>query len=158
VVWKRPIIEKRRCGNVAAGRRDQQQNGDRRTVAAIRQRRLKVILESLIAMPARAGHISFLGQEIAHAAMGMDMVRIDPQRYFEMNARLVRLAAEKQQVRQIDVPGRIVGMMAHGFAKQRAGSVFVTGGENQRAEIVQDAEVGRCTPDQFEIVALGLLE
>jgi hypothetical protein len=86
------------------------------------------------------------------------MVRIDPQRRFKMNARLFQFAVEKQQVRQIDSPVRIVRMMAHGFAKQRAGSVLVAGGENHRAEIVQCTEFRRRAPKQFQIIALGLLE
>lgn len=49
-------------------------------------------------------------------------------------------------------------MMTHGFAEQRAGGVLVAGGENERAEIVQYAEIGRRAAKKLQIVALGLLE
>ena len=73
--------------------------------------------EPLVAVPARAGRVAKLGQQIAHAAMGMDVVRIGPQRGFEMSARSFRLAAEQQQIRQVDVAVRIVRMMAHGLGE-----------------------------------------
>jgi hypothetical protein len=117
-----------------------------------------MILERLVPMPPCPRRVARLGQEISHAAVGVNVVGIDPQRGFEMNARLVRLAAEEQQVRQIDVSVRIIRMVPHGFAVQRAGGVFVTGGEDECAEIVQCSEVGRRALEQFQIVALGLLE
>ncbi len=49
-------------------------------------------------------------------------------------------------------------MMPHRLAEQRARGLPISGIENERAEIVQRGEIGRPAPDEFEIVALGLLE
>ena len=139
---------------VAAGGRDQQQDRDGRPVAAIRQRRQKVILETLVPMSARAGTVAGLGQKIAHAAMGMNVIRIDPQRASKCSPRLLQFAEQKQQVCQIDLPGGIVRMMSDSFAEQRARGFLISGIENQRAEIIERAKIGRRPPKKFEIVAL----
>ena len=76
-----------------------------------------MMCEPLVPVPARAGRVAKLGQQIAHAAMGMDVVRIGPQRRFEMNTRGFRLAAEQQQIRQVDLAVRIIRMMAHGLSE-----------------------------------------
>jgi hypothetical protein len=47
-------------------------------------------------VPAGARRIANLGQEITHSAVRMDMIGIDPQRGFEMNASLLLLATLKQ--------------------------------------------------------------
>ena len=57
-------------------------------------------------MPAGARTVADLGQKIAHAAMGVNVIRIDPQRAFEMQSGLCLLAQQKQQIGEIDVPGR----------------------------------------------------
>jgi hypothetical protein len=72
-----PVVEKSRRRNVAAGGRDQQQDRDRRAIAAIRQCGLVMIPERLVAVPPGAGRVAKLGQEIAHAAMRVDMIRIE---------------------------------------------------------------------------------
>jgi hypothetical protein len=117
-----------------------------------------MILETLVPMPPGADRVTKVGKQIAHAAMGVDMVRIDLQRRFEMNTRLFLLAAHEQQIRQIDVPVRIIRMMVHRLAEQRAGGVLIAGGQSERTEIVQHAEVGGCAAKQFQIVALCFLE
>ena len=72
-----PVVEKRRGRDVAAGRRDQQQDRDRRAITAIRQCRLEVMLECFIPVPPGAARVTELGQKIAHAAVRVDMIRID---------------------------------------------------------------------------------
>jgi hypothetical protein len=155
---KGPVIEQGRRRDVATRRRDQLQDGNWRTLASVRERRLKMMGEPLVPVPARAGEVAKLGEQIAHAAMRMDVVRIGPQRRFEMNTRGFRLAAEQQQIRQVDLAVRIIRMMAHGLSEQRARGVLVAGGESERAEIVQHAEIGRRAAEQFQIVALGRFE
>ncbi len=54
-------------------------------------------------MPSGAGRVADLGQQIAHAAMRMNMAGIDPQRGFEVDAGLRMFADQEQQVREIDV-------------------------------------------------------
>ena len=117
-----------------------------------------MMCEAFVPVPARAGEVAKLGQQIAHAAVCMDVVRIGPQRGFEMNTRGFRLAAEQQQIRQIDSAVRIIRMMAHGLGEQRARGVLVAAGESQRAEIIQHAEIGRRAAEQFQIIALGRFE
>ena len=70
-------------------------------------------------MPPRAGGVAKLGQKIAHAAMRVDMIGIDPQRRFEVSRACVLFADQKQQVRQIDMAVRIARMMPHRLAEQR---------------------------------------
>ena len=94
------------------------------------------MLERLVPVPPGAGCITKLGQKIAHAAVRVDMIRIDLQRRFEMNTRRFLLPAHEQQIRQIDMPVRIIRMMPHRLAEQRAGGVLVAGSESERAEIV----------------------
>jgi len=63
-----------------------------------------------------------------------------------MRARLVVLVEQEQQRRQIDPALRIVGMVAHRLAKQRARGVLVSGLEDEIAEVVQHAEIARPAP------------
>ena len=122
------------------------------------KRRQEVVLKSLVAMPLGARYVAKLGQEIAHAAMRMDMVGIDPQRRFEMNPGCGFFAGQEQQVRQIDVAIRVARMVPHGFAEQRPRRVSIPGFENERAEVVERAEIGRPTADELQIIVLGFLE
>src|SRR5581483_12057328 len=93
--------------------------------------------ETFVAMPARTSAISHLGQQVAHAAVGMNVMRIEPQRDLEMLPGLVQFTGEKQQGREIDMPHRVAGMMPHRLAEQGPGGVLVTGLEHERAEVVQ---------------------
>ena len=93
---KFPIAENGSRRYVAARRRDQEQDRDRRTVPAIGQRRQKVVLERFVVVPAGARRIANFSQQITHSAMRMDMIGIDPQRGFEMKASLLLLATLKQ--------------------------------------------------------------
>ena len=140
------LIEQRSRRRVAACGRDQKQDADRRPLAAIRQRGQKIVLKSLVAMRPRARRVADLGQQIAHAAVGVNMIGIGAQGGFEMRARLVVLVEQKQQRRQIDPALRIVGMVPHRLAEQRARRVLVSGLEDEIAEIVQHAEIGRPAP------------
>ena len=140
------LIEQRSRRRVAAGGRDQKQDADRRPLAAIRQRGQEIVLKTLVAMRPRARRVADLGQQIAHAAVGMNVIGIGAQGGFEMRARLVVLVEQEQQRRQIDPALRIVGMVAHRLAKQRARRVLVSGLEDEIAEIVQHAEIGRPAP------------
>ena len=151
------LIKQRSRRGVAAGGRDQKQDPHRRPLAAIRQRGQEIVLEALVAMRPRTRHIADLGQQIAHAAMGMDVAGIGAQGGFEMRTRLIVLVEQEQQRRQIDPALRIVGMMPHRLAEQRARRVLVSGLEDEIAEIVQHAEIGRSAPQQFEIILLGRL-
>jgi hypothetical protein len=58
------VVENGRRRNIAAGGRNQQQNRDCGTVAAIRQRGQEIIRERLVAMAASAGNIAELGEEL----------------------------------------------------------------------------------------------
>ena len=49
-------------------------------------------------------------------------------------------------------------MMPHRFAEQRACGLAVAGIEHERAEIVQRGKIVRLAAQQFQIVALGVLE
>ena len=109
-------------------------------------------------MFSRTGSVALLGQEIADAAMGVDVIGVELQRRLEMRARQLVLAGQKQQIRQIDVPGGVFGMMPNGFAEQRPRGVLVAGRQHHGAEIVEHGEIGRCVAEKFEIVALGLFE
>jgi hypothetical protein len=88
-----PVVEKRRRRDVAAGGRDQQQDRDRRTIAAIRQCCLEMMLERFVPVPPGADRVTKLGQKIAHAAVRVDVIRIDLQRRLEINTRRFLLAA-----------------------------------------------------------------
>ena len=78
------LVEQRSRRRIAAGGRDQKQHPDRRPRAAIRQRGQEIVLETLVAMRPRARRVADLGQQIAHAAVGMNMVGIGAQGGFEM--------------------------------------------------------------------------
>jgi len=91
-----PTVENGTRGYVAARRGRQQQDRNRGAVAAIRQSRQKVILERLVPMPPRARRVAEFGEQIAHAAVRVDVVGADPQGGFEMDAGLVLFADEKQ--------------------------------------------------------------
>src|SRR5271156_4971822 len=75
-----------------------------------------------------------------------------------MATRFGLFAGEEQKVGQVDATVRIVRMMPHRFAEQGSRGLFVSGIEDQRTEIAQHGEVVRLTTDEFEIVALRLLE
>ena len=151
------FIEQRSGRRVAAGGRDQKQDPDRRPLAAIRQRGQEMVLKTLVAMRPRARRVADLGQQIAHAAVGMNVAGIGAQRGFEMRARRVVLVEQEQQRRQIDPAHRIVGMVTHRFAEQRARRVLISGVEDEIAEIVQHAEIGRPALQEFEIIRFGRL-
>ncbi len=105
-----------------------------------------------------ASRIAKRRQQIAHAAMCMNMAGIYFQRRLEVLARGRLLADEEQQIGKIDVAVGIVRMMPHRLREQRARGLAVSGIEHQRAEIVQRGEVGRLAADKFQIIALGILK
>jgi hypothetical protein len=115
-------------------------------------------LETAIAVPAGAGLVAGLSQEIAHAAMGVDMIGFDPQGGVEVKARLRRLADAEQQIREIDMPRRIFRMVLHGCREDRVRRIAKPGIEQHGPEIIQRAEMSRHAPQQLQIVALRLLE
>src|SRR5271163_4790408 len=123
------------------------QDRNRRSVAAIRQRREKVVRKTLVAMRPRAGSVTDLGKEIAEAAMRMDVIGIHGECGFEVDAGLRMIAEQQQEIAQIDVPVGIARMMPHRLAEQRARGFTIAGIENQRAEIVQSAEISRVAPN-----------
>ena len=88
----------------------------------------------------------------------MDMIRIEPQRAFEMQPGLLLFAQQKQQIAEIDVPGGIIRMVPNGLTEQRAGGFLVSSVKNQRPEIVECAEISRRSPKQFEIVGFSFFE
>ena len=90
--------------------------------------------------------------------MGVDMAGIDLQRGFEVMPGLITFAEEKQQIGEIDVAGRIAGMMPHRLAKQRARRFAIAGIEDEHAEIVQRCKIGRAPAKNLKVIALGLLE
>lgn len=49
-------------------------------------------------------------------------------------------------------------MVTYRLTEQRTRCILVSGVEDERAEIVQRAEIGRHAPKQFEIVTLRLFE
>ncbi len=78
--------------------------------------------------------------------MGVDMARIDLQGGFKVAARLLKFAHGKQEIGEVDMPTRIVRMMADGGTEQRARGRLISGVENERAEIVERAEIGGYAP------------
>ena len=117
-----------------------------------------MILECLVAVLARARSVADFGKKIGHAAMGMDVSGIGPQRGFKMKPGLLLLVHQEQEIGQIDAPVGIIRVMPHGLAIERPRRVLVSGFEHQRAEVAQDAEVGRRAAKQFQVVALGFVE
>ena len=105
-----------------------------------------------------ASGIAERGEQIGHAAMGMDMAGIDLQRRFEMRARRRVLAKQEQKVRQVDAAIGIGRMPPHRFAEQGPRGLAVAGIEHERAKIVQRRKVIRLAADQLQIIALGVLE
>ena len=109
-------------------------------------------------MPAGAGGVADLGQQIADAAMGMNVIGIDAQGGFEMSACRLVLAHQQQQIGEVDMPDRIIRVMPNSLAEQRARGAPISGFEHERAKVVEHAEIAGLAADQFEIVAFGLLE
>ena len=109
-------------------------------------------------MPAGTRIVPGLRQQIAHAAVSMDVIRVEAQRAFKMQPGLLLFAEQKQQISKIDVPGGIIRMVPNGLTEQRAGGLLVSGVKNQRSEIIECAKIGGRSPKQFEIVGFGFFE
>ena len=109
-------------------------------------------------MAASAGSIAELGQEVTHSTTGMDVMWIDAQCRFEVMARLFVLVSQEQDIGEIDTSVGVFRMMMHGLAEQRARGILVASRKDERAEIVEHTEVGRRSPQEFEIVTLRRLE
>ncbi len=152
------VVEQRLHRDIAAGGGNEEQNRDAPPLAAISQGREKVIAKTPVAMAACTRFVAERRQQIAHAAMGVNMIGVGTQRRFKVKPRLPAFAEQQQQVGEIDVAVRIIGMMPHRLAEQRARGFPITGIENQRAEIVERGKIRRLAANKIEVVALRLLE
>src|SRR5580698_7709777 len=75
-----------------------------------------------------------------------------------MLARLFLLFRKEQQIREIDPPHRIIGMVSHRLVIQRQGGILISRFQGKRSEVVENAKVGRPAPKQYEIILLRLFE
>lgn len=66
-------------------------------------------------MTAGADGVAEFGQQVAHAAMGMNVIGSDAQRGLEVVARLLVIVGQEQEVGEIDTSVGIVRMMTDGL-------------------------------------------
>ena len=140
---KHAIVEKRRGRNIAAAGRHQLQQRDRRTFAAVRQRRDGVAAKPLYEMFARAVAVALVRQHRAHALMGGGVIGIGLQRRLVMRARFGMAVGAEQQVAEIDMRHRIFRMVQDRLGIDAAGGVDGALGGEPRTEFVERAEMGR---------------
>ena len=84
-------------------------------------------------------------------------IRIDPQRRLVMLARLVVPVGAQQQIGEIDMPHRVVGVMQDRLRIDPAGGVDRAHLGQERAEFVQRAEMRRRAPQDIDEGLLGVL-
>ncbi len=99
-------------------------------------------------MLARAVAVAIVGEHRAQSLMRARVIRIGPQRRLIMRARLFMPVGAKQQIGEVHMPHRIVGMVEDRLGIDAAGGVDGAHAGQERSELVERAEIrGRPAQD-----------
>ena len=116
------------------------------------------ILETFAPVPLSALFVAQFGQHIRQALMRLRMAGVDAESSFIVLAGGRKLAAFVEHVAQVHVAHGIVGMARHGFRVGRARGGSISGGMQQRAQIVQRQPVRGLARQHVEIGVSALPE
>ncbi len=107
--------------------------------------------KTLLEMMLRAVALAEIGEHRTQSLVGLDMIGIEAQRGFVMLARLRVLVGAIQQICQVHISRRMIGVVMDGFGIDAAGGVDRAHVRQQVSERVEGAEVrGRSLQDRDE--------
>ena len=151
------VVDQMADRHIAAHRRHQHEQRHRLALAAIGQVHRIVIAITDIAMARGGGEIAKIEQDARHRLMRAGMSGRKMQRHFRMIARRGEIVAGAQSVGEIHMAHRILRMTRHRARISGARGAAVVHVVQQRAQIVERAEMIRDEFQDFEISRPGLI-
>ena len=154
---EQPVIEQEAGRDVAAARRDEEQQRLPLARAAIGQIPQEAVAEAERAMAVGRLLLAELGQGLRHALMRRGEIGRERQRAFVMFARLRERAVLEQEIGEVDLRRGIAGMARRSLAVKRARGAAIALRVEEIGKVVERAEMRRRAGQHREIILLGLL-
>ena len=113
--------------------------------------------KALLEMMPGGGALAEIREHGAEALVRRRMFGIDPQHRLVMRARVRVPVGAKQQIGQVDMPDRVLGMMGDRLRIDAAGGLDRAHVRQQRPEFVERGKIRRCSPQDIDEGLLGVL-
>ncbi|MGD0618975.1 MAG: hypothetical protein ABSB67_15085, partial [Bryobacteraceae bacterium] len=145
------IIEQMARGDVAAHRRNKQQQGQRHSFATIRQHANGPVLKAQAAMPLSVLVVTDFGERVGQSLMCLRVCRVGLEGSFIAFSRGFELARFEEDITQVDEAHGIGGMPGDRLRICGSRGGPIAGGMQERAQVVQSEAMRGFARQQLEI-------